>query len=100
MIYCFDIDGTICNTVDGQYRDSVPFSNVIKRINNLYDEGHTIIFMTARGATSGMDWTDFTHKQLGAWNIKYHRLITNSKPHADVFIDDKAVNIKDWIDSE
>lgn len=56
----------------------------------------TIIIMTARGCVSGKDWTDFTKSQLTMWRIKYHKLLTNIKPHADIFIDDKGLNAIDW----
>jgi len=97
MIYCFDIDGTICTSVEsGNYQDATPFPDVLVEVNRLYEEGHKIIFMTARGSVSGRDLTQFTAEQLGEWGFKYHELITNRKPHADVFIDDKGINAVDW----
>ena len=97
MIYCFDIDGTICSSVsDSAYHEAIPFDDVLQEINNLYDQGNTIIFMTARGSVSGKDWSDFTKQQLDQWKVKYHKLITNVKPHADIFIDDKAENENSW----
>ena len=50
MIFCFDIDGTICSTVnDGDYTKAEPFHDRILKINKLYEDGNTIIFNTARG---------------------------------------------------
>ena len=60
------------------------------------DEGNKIILMTARGSVSKNDWTEETVKQLASWKLKYHELIMNKKPNADVFIDDKAVNAVEW----
>ena len=97
MVYCFDIDGTICYTENGDYHNSSPWYNIINRINELYSDGNKIILMTARGANSGKDWSDFTAYQMNEWGVKYHELIMNKKPHADVFIDDKAINIRDWV---
>jgi histidinol phosphatase-like enzyme len=97
MIYCFDIDGTICSSVkNSDYASAIPYEDVIKKINYLYDKGNKIIFMTARGSVSKKDWTEFTERQLSSWGVKYHELITNKKPHADFFIDDKAINVEDW----
>ena len=31
----------------------------IEKINKLYDEGHTIIYMTARGAVTKVDYKEF-----------------------------------------
>jgi len=97
MIYCFDIDGTICSSVNNsKYGDAVVFENMLNKINALHDEGNIIYFMTARGSVSGKDWSDFTKDQLNGWGFKYHKLIMNQKPHADYFIDDKGYNAKDW----
>lgn len=95
MIYCFDIDGTICDTENSHYESSVPRVDVIENINALFDAGHTIKIFTARGATSGKGLRNFTEVQLKSWGVRYHELIMG-KPHADVFIDDRAVNTKDW----
>jgi len=97
MIYCFDIDGTICETVAGDYENALPFPKAVEKIKRLKSEGHRILFMTARGACSGKDWTEFTAQQLKSWGLEYDELIMNRKPHADIFIDDKALNASDWL---
>ena len=89
-VYCFDIDGTICTNTDGGYAQAIPFKGAIEKINRLYDGEHRIIFFTARGSTTHIDWYDFTKKQLNEWGVKYHELITG-KPYADLYIDDKGI---------
>jgi len=89
-IFCFDIDNTICKTDGGDYINSKPHDSMIRMINKLYDKGNTIKIFTARGSKSGLDWKDFTEKQLGSWGLKYHELILG-KPHADIYIDDKSI---------
>jgi hypothetical protein len=89
--YCFDIDGTICSQVRGDYNKAQPFVERIEHINDLYADGHVIKLFTARGATSGIDWENDTKSQLASWGLKYHELILG-KPHADVFVDDKSVH--------
>ena len=74
MIYGFDIDGTICST-NCDYKDAEPYKEVIKEINHLYNQGHTIIFFTSRGYKSGKDWYNFTLNQINNWNVNYHKLI-------------------------
>ena len=97
MNYCFDIDGTICTeNIAHDYKKAKPDLRVIKQINKLYDQGHKIIIMTARGMSSGLEWRDFTEIQLKKWGLKYHELITGKKPDADIFIDDKAQHISDF----
>ena len=95
MIYCFDIDGTICTFTDGDYESAVPYSDRIQQINKLYSDGNTIKLFTARGTTTKIDWRDFTLKQLKSWGLNYHELILG-KPHADYFIDDKGIHSDDF----
>ena len=103
MKYCFDLDGTLCETLsdpDGhnvRYWESTPYPYMIEQVNKLYDEGNRIIIMTARGRGSGKDWTELTREQLDKWGIKYHELEPMfHKPTADLFIDDKGINVEDW----
>ena len=75
MIFCFDIDGVIgTNYPSSDYSLRLPYKSVIAKINKLYDEGHTIKLLTARGSASGINWEEFTHKQLAKWGLKYHEL--------------------------
>ena len=96
MIYCIDIDETLCYSREDDYAHSTPQTIAIERVNKLYDDGHTIKLFTGRGGPDGYDWRKFTERQLQMWGVKYHELITG-KPHADVFIDDKALNTNDWL---
>ena len=73
------------------YSKSTPIKERISKINALFDEGHTIIYWTARGTVSGLDWTDVTMKQFEEWGVKYHQL-KMKKPAYDLFIDDKNIN--------
>ena len=95
MIYMIDIDQTICLTPKlndvHRYDMSIPFYHRIEEINKLYDQGHTIIYWTARGSGSGIDWTELTNKQLNDWGCKFHE-VRLRKPSYDVWIDDKAFN--------
>jgi glycerol-3-phosphate cytidylyltransferase len=102
MKYCFDIDGTLCDTPNNQkgkpdYLNAKPFPFMVKEVNRLYDEGHYIIMQTARGGGSGIDHTELTKKQLSEWGYKYHELFPMfCKPTADIFIDDKGMNVEEW----
>jgi len=99
LIIYIDIDETICiSPEDRDYNKSVPIFENITKANNLYDQGHTIVYWTARGSVSGIDWTDVTQKQFEQWGVKYHSLKLD-KPYYDVFIDDKNMNVKDWNES-
>lgn len=92
MIYYVDIDETICcKSEDLDYSKAKPLYDRITRINKLYDSGNTIIYWTARGTGSGIDWREVTEKQFKNWGVKYHDL-KFGKPIYDLFIDDKNIN--------
>ena len=92
MIYYVDIDETICEYLDKrEYPLATPIAENINKINNLYDSGHTVIYWTARGTQTGIDWTELTQKQLKEWGAKYTELHLG-KPHYDIFICDRAIN--------
>jgi hypothetical protein len=95
MVYCFDIDGTLCTNTDGEYAKAEPLPEIIAQVNRLYAEGHRILLYTARGATTGLDWSELTAEQLRRWGVRYHALYLG-KPTADVYIDDRAINLADW----
>jgi len=97
VIYIFDIDGTICSLVENaQYQNAKPLKKRIKIVNQLFREGNIIKLFTARGSSTGIDWTGTTKLQLKNWSVSYHELIMNKKPHGDLFIDDKAINASDF----
>ena len=100
MIVYIDIDETIAQTPeDRNYSLSTPMRENIKKANKYYEEGHTVIYWTARGSGSGIDWYDITKDQLNSWGVKYHDLKLG-KPIYDLFIDDKAMNPNEWIKKE
>lgn len=92
MIFCFDLDGTLCVTENTEYEYSTPIKERINYVNGLYEKGHIIYVETARGSCSGIDWHDYTADQLDSWGLKYHKLRTGTKFHADVFVDDKGLS--------
>ena len=98
MIIYVDIDETICTkTEDLNYANAKPIPERINKINNLFNEGNTIIYWTARGTVSGIDWREVTEKQFNEWGVKYHNLMFG-KPAYDLFIDDKNINSERFFD--
>lgn len=94
MIYFFDVDNTVCKTKEDDYQGAKPIKSRIKIINKLASEGHKIVFWTARGVRSGINWLPFTRGQLDSWGLRYHEI--RSKPYFDVCVDDKAFNDKSF----
>jgi hypothetical protein len=100
MIIYVDIDETICETPENRdYSKSKPITENIEKINKLYDEGNTIVYWTARGSGSGLDWYKLTGKQLKKWGAKYHDYKVG-KPMYDLFICDKAINSEKFFDGK
>ena len=91
-----DIDETICQ-YEGlrEYPLATPIARNIEQINFLFEQGHTIVYWTARGARTGIDWTELTTRQLKEWGAKYTELKLG-KPDYDLFICDKAINTRDY----
>ena len=98
MIIFVDIDSTICKTNETDYENVEPLSKRIEKINRLYDEGNTIVYWTARGTGSGLDWRKLTENQFEEWGVKYHEL-RFGKPVYDLFIDDKNINSEEYFRS-
>jgi hypothetical protein len=100
MVIYVDIDNTICNSYKDKneiwdYTLSKPRYDQILKINKLYKEGHEIVYWTARGTVTGTDWKRFTKQQIDNWGCKYTRIEKQTKPHFDLFIDDKSKRIEE-----
>jgi hypothetical protein len=98
VIYCVDIDGTLCSQRNGDYENAQPWPARIAVVNKLFNEGHRIILYTARGSGTGIDWRDVTEAQLRAWSVSHHELWFG-KPPADYYIDDRAVTADLWFEN-
>ncbi len=96
MLICVDLDWTLCEL--GWWRDNEscinlkPIQSRIDKINNLVREWHHIIIYTSRSpylyaATSA---------RLLLHNVSYHGIAMQRKPWADLYIDDKSVNVDDY----
>lgn len=95
MIYVIDLDKTL---VDGpNYLECKAIPGRIEKVNKLYDEGHTVIIYTARGANTGLNWFHVTYAMLQRLGVKYTEL-RMGKFNYDVWVDDKAVNDKEFFD--
>ena len=100
MIIYVDIDETICTkSEDLRYENAKPIVERIDKINKLYDSGNTIIYWTARGTVTGIDWSGITKKQFKEWGVKFHDL-KFGKPAYDLFIDDKNINSETFFKKE
>ena len=96
LVIFVDIDETICDTPDNprDYHASIPRKEIIEKINGLYNEGNRIVYWTARGSCSGIDWYKHTEEQLKSWGAQYHELRCD-KPYYDIFYDDKTRKVEE-----
>ena len=99
-IYCFDLDETLCNTLEKDYKNSTPIIEMVDRANYLYEQGNIIKIFTARGMGEFSGdigkvndaYYKLTKTQLEKWGVKYHE-IHFGKQSFDYFIDDKTLTI-------
>ena len=87
MIIEFDVDNTIVTQGSpGEYDKVKPFPEAVEMVNKLYDQGHIIIFHTAR------HWKYFpeTYNQLVEFGFKFHSLVMG-KINASIIVDDRSV---------
>ena len=92
-----DFDNTITEGNVAYWDDELPTVNddVREKVLGLYHDGHTIIVWTARPWSQAGEVAG----HLTRWGIKYHG-IRCSKGSADLYIDDKAVHVDDWIEQD
>ena len=99
-IFCFDIDGVICETTKNLYSKSRPNKRTIKLINELYRENKIIIFTSRYMGRNNENVKkakdqgyDKTYKQLKSWGLNFHKL-KFGKPSFDFYVDDKNIFLK------
>lgn len=92
MQIVIDMDGTICSEEKTYSRPMAKIMvDAVESINDLYDEGNTIIIYSARS------WQEYemTEHWLKEHNIRYSQLVMG-KPIGDVWIDDRAITFDNW----
>lgn len=96
MIIYVDIDETICYYNDvRKYELALPYHKRIDKINKLFEEGNIIVYWTARGTLTNINYYNLTLQQLNDWGCKYNEL-RMGKPAYDLFIDDKNINSNEY----
>lgn len=109
-IVVLDLDGTICEQTSGGaggadgYRSAKPIVEVIRRINELWTDGWTIVIYTARGMAS-LEWDvaavkdslgQLTTEWLARNRVCYDKLVFG-KPPGDCYVDDKALRPDEFL---
>lgn len=106
MRIVIDIDDTICDNCFRDYVHAKPYQDVIDKINLLHAEGHYIVLYTSRGMVSCKGDLKKIKKNneeilttwLRAHEVCYDELIFG-KPLGDLYVDDKALNVVDFVNA-
>jgi len=111
MRIVFDLDGVICELKNPSetYSDVVPKNDVIKKMEDLKNDGHYLIIQTARHMRTCEGDVSQVIKKVGKitedwlkkWKVPYDELIFG-KPYADLYIDDLGIEFstKDKLDKK
>jgi 5'(3')-deoxyribonucleotidase len=94
MTICLDFDNVImdCPRDPGFTAQGNEVPGAIAGINALRDAGHVVIICTARRSTASLHQVTLWLEWRGITDIR----VTNIKPKADIYIDDKAHKFTDW----
>jgi len=100
-----DLDGTICELRKGTdtYTGLKPLPGAVERLQELRDQGHEIIIMTARRmGTSGGNPSlavamigRITMNWLARYKVPFDE-IHFGKPNTYIYIDDRCVRFEGW----
>lgn len=91
-VIAVDLDGTLCEGEFWGDGEPEPKNIVINKVNNLYKSGAVVLIYTARMP----EYARQTQTWLDKHGVLYHGVNYQRKPGADVYIDDKALNVEDF----
>ena len=89
--FLFSLDGTLCTTVNNDFKNAEPIQSHIDYVNHLKAQGHYIMIWTDREDKTRVCHTNLTYKQVCEWNVQYDKILL-SKPVYDVLYDSSAFN--------
>ena len=90
-LLAIDMDGTICEGEFWGDGDPKPKQDFIDKMWTWYKKGAHIIVYTARQPR----YYPVTYAWLVKHEVPFHGIAMLMKPGADIYIDDKALNISD-----
>lgn len=89
-----DLDWTLCEWKFWE-EELKPLQDRIDYVNNLYKKWGHIIIWTARMPK----YYEITKEWLDKYKVMYHWISMHTKIWADIYIDDKAINVEDIFNS-
>jgi len=94
-LFAVDMDGVLCKGEFWGEEEPEPQIKVIEYFNSLYKKGGHIIIYTARNPKLYPE----TQNWLDKYGVMYHGIAMMKKIGADVYVDDKALNLEDVIEN-
>src|SRR5690242_12230627 len=105
MRIAIDLDGVICTVKSPMesYESVQPLAGAVERLRELRKAGHYVIITTARNMATCESNVGKVVKNVGKitldWldrhGVEYDEIYFG-KPHAEVYLDDRAVRFSDW----
>lgn len=98
-----DFDGTLCQKqkyADGTIHE-VPNTKASEVMQRLHEDGYKLVIFTVRLNPCFEGDIEWKRKQIVEWCEKYNTPydeITNNKPEAIAYIDDRAIRFTNWQD--
>lgn len=90
-VIAIDLDGVLCEGEFWGEGEPKPIKETIDKVWRWYRKGAHIIIYTARQPR----YYPQTHAWLIKYEVPFHGIVMMMKPGADIYIDDKALNIED-----
>ena len=111
IVFIIDIDGTLCpvKSEKEDYKDLIPYDNMIKKIRYYKENGAKIVLFTSRnmksyGGNIGMinkNTAPILLEWLDKWKIPYDEILYG-KPwpgHKGFYVDDRTVRPDEFLNS-
>jgi len=100
-----DVDDTILTTKNRDYENSQPINPVVNKLREARSQGWHIILFTARGMGRSNGNIELVKDDVineiqsfcSKWSVPYDELMVG-KPWAAMYVDDKAVTPKQFVD--
>lgn len=90
-LICVDMDGTLCKGESWGHGYSEPYRDRIEFINDLYNKGAHIIIWSSRFP----EMYQKTLSWLTKYGVRFHGIALQKKSGANLYIDDKCINVED-----